>query len=269
MTAFAAARPHPSTFGQWWVLTARLMVPAMRNGELLTALISPAAFTAAFYVPLHDIMARSTGGISSYAQYLMPMIGFNAIAFASVIAGFRAATDSLLGINRRFGSMPIAPLTPLGARMSASLCRCSAGLTSAIVCGHVIGVRFYGGPQHLAGFFVLMLAIGAALSFLVDVTGTISRNPQATAQWMLLPQIILGMLSVGIQPVEQFPRWIQPIVRDQAVSQFTYSLRALVGDSTPAAGSVSWSVMGPSLAWISGVVAVTALFSAVALRRRR
>jgi ABC-2 type transport system permease protein len=246
-----------------------LLVPALRNGELLTAVISPVAFTAAFYVPLHQIMAPATGGISSYAQYLMPMIAFNAIAFGSFVAGFRAASDSLQGINRRFGSMPIAPLTPLGARMSASVCRCSVGLISAIICGYVIGVRFYRGPLHFVGFFLLMLAIGAALSFLVDVIGTISRNPQATAQWMLLPQIVLGILSVGIQPAEQFPRWIQPVVRNQPVSQFTYALRALIGDSTPAAGSVSWSVIAPSLAWILGLTTATALFSAIVLPRPR
>ena len=53
------------------------------------------------------------------------------------------------------------------------------------------------------------------------------------------PQLIFGLLSVGIQPAEQFPGWIQPIVRNQPISQFVYALRALAGDTTDAAPSVT------------------------------
>ena len=67
---------------------------------------------------------------------------------------------------------------------------------------------------------------------------------------MLVPQLILGWLSVGLQPVERFPEWIQPFVRNQPISQFVYALRALAGDSTPAAGEVTWSVIGPALVWV-------------------
>ena len=52
----------------------------------------------------------------------------------------------------------------------------------------------------------------------------------------MLPQLIFGLLSVGIQPADQFPEWIQPIVRNQPISQCVYALRALAGDTTDAAG---------------------------------
>ncbi len=73
---------------------------------------------------------------------------------------------------------------------------------------------------------MLLLAIGTALSFSADV-GSASRNPEAAMQWLLLPQMILGLLSVGVQPAELFPQWIQPIVRNQPTSQWVYALRAL------------------------------------------
>ena len=171
--------------------------------------------------------------MSSYAQYLMPLIALQAIAFASLSAAFRSATDSVLGINRRFKSMPIAPLTPPASRMSASMYRCSIALAVSLVCGHVIGFRFYGGLAHTVGFCVLVLLIGAALSFLGDLIGAATENPEATAPLMLLPQLILGFLSVGVQPVERFPSWIQPFVRNQPASQEVYALRALAGDSMP------------------------------------
>ena len=59
-------------------------------------------FTVGFYIPLKKIMGALQPGMSSYAQYLTPLIVLQAIAFAAVSAAFRSATDSVQGINRRF-----------------------------------------------------------------------------------------------------------------------------------------------------------------------
>ena len=101
-----------------------------------------------------------------------------------------------------------------------------------------------------------------------DAVGTNSRNPAATAQWLLLPQLIFGFLSVGIQPVHRFPEWIQPIVRNQPISQIVYAMQALAGDSAPGTAPVTWSVVGPALAWVVGMIALT-LPWAIAVYRRR
>jgi ABC-2 type transport system permease protein len=268
MTAVTAARPTPSTFVQWWVLSLRLIKPTLRNGELLIAIAAPVVFTAGLYIALNNVMGAARTGMSSYAQYVMPLITLQAISFAAMAAALHAATDAVQGINRRFGSMPIAPLTPLAGRMSANMYRCVIGLTGAIISGHVIGFRFYRTLEYTVGFVLSALAVGAALSFLFDVIGTRAANPEATTQWLVLPQMILGLLSVGAQPAERFPHWIQPVVRNQPISQFVYALRALAGDSTPGAGSVTWSVMGPSLAWVVGIVMVTAPLSILLIVRR-
>ena len=85
---------------------------------------------------------------------------------------------------------------------------------------------------------------------------------------MLVPQLTLGLASVGLQPVERFPEWIQGFVRNQPLSQFVYGLQALAGDSTSAAPKVSWSVIGPSLIWVGAIlVVVVVLHSRVSARR--
>ena len=75
------------------------------------------------------------------------------------------------------------------------------------------------------------MLIGLALALIGDTLGTKSRDPAATAQWLLLPQLIFGFLSVGIQPLHRFPDWIQPIVDNQPISRFVYAMQALAGDS--------------------------------------
>lgn len=269
MTATVAVRPTASTVQQWWVLTVRMVTPTLRNGEVLTQVAASIMFTVGFYIPLKHILGAFAQGMSSYAQYLMPLIALQAIAFAAVSAAFRSAVDSVQGINRRFKAMPIAPLTPLGARMSASMYRCVIALGVSLVCGHIIGFRFYGGMAHTVGFCLLVLLIGVALSFLGDLIGAANENPEATAPIMLLPQLIFGLLSVGLQPVERFPEWIQPFVRDQPISQFVYALRALAGDSTAAAGEVTWSVTGPALVWAVGMIVILIPLHALVSSRRR
>jgi ABC-2 type transport system permease protein len=261
----AIARPKPSSFGQWRVLTARLVAPTLRNGEVLVAVIASAVFTAGWYIPLNHLMGP-TSGMSSYAQFLMPLIALQGISFAAVIGALRAATDTVKGVNRRFRSMPVSPLTPVAARLSASMYRCAVGTAAALISGHVIGFRFHHGTVRAVGFCLLLLAVGVMLSFMADLLGTGSKNPEAVTQVLVLPQLIFGLLSVGIQPAEQFPHWIQPIVRNQPISQFIYALRELGGDTKPHPGPGTWSIIAPSLAWL---VSVTGLLLILTLRRRR
>ncbi|WP_231702973.1 ABC transporter permease [Tsukamurella asaccharolytica] len=264
------ARPTASPAQQWWVLTVRSIVPSLRNGELITQVAASVMFTVGFYIPLERFMGAYAAEMSSYAQYLTPLIVLQAISFAAISGGFRAATDSIEGIDRRFRSMPIGRLTPMAARMSASMYRCAVALAISLACGHVIGFRFYGSIWNTVGFVALALLLGLTLSFLGDLVGTATRNPDATTHLMMLPQLTLGLLSVGVQPVERFPAWIQGFVRDQPISQFVFALRALAGDSTTAAGSPTWSVIGPAVYWAVGLIVVLVpLHAYVAARRSR
>jgi ABC-2 type transport system permease protein len=268
VTASSTTQPAVSTVQQWWVLTTRLIVPTLRSGEAAIAIATSAAVTASYYIPLHRLMEGLDLGKSSYAQFLMPLIALQAIAFASISTAFRAATDSVQGINRRFQAMPIASLTPLAARVSASVYRSSIGLAVALACGNVIGFRFHRAAVYTAAFCLLVLLTGMALAFLGDVIGTSSRNPAATTQWLLLPQLIFGLLSVGVQPVQRFPEWIRPVVRNQPISQIVYALQELAGDNGPGTPPVTWSAVGPALAWLAGAIALTLPWAVIVYRRR-
>ncbi len=263
------ARPRPSAVQQWWVLTVRSIVPTFRNGELATAIAASVIVTAGFYIPLNQVMGKATDGLSSYAQFLTPLIALQAISFASISGAFRAATDAAHGINRRFGSMPIAAATPFAARMSASLYRCVVGLTIALACGYVIGFRFHRGPAYIVGFCLLVLLVGMTLSLLADVIGTNAKNPESTTPLLMGPQLIFGLLSVGIQPADRSPEWIQPVVRNQPISQWVYALRALAGDSSGMAPEVTWAVMGPAVPVLVALLAILVPLAAVVLVRRR
>ena len=157
----------------------------------------------------------------------------------------------------------------MAARMSGNVYRCTVALASAIVCGHVIGFRFYGGIGNTIGFCALVLLIGVVVSVIGDLVGLLVPVPETTIHILLLPQITLMTLSVGFQPAELYPGWIQPFVRNQVFSQFVYALHALAGDATGSAATPTLSVIGPALLWLIGGSAATALMYIVVRRRRR
>ncbi|CAM3176938.1 antibiotic ABC transporter permease [Mycobacterium intermedium] len=273
MSVTALDRPQPSMLQQWWVLTIRFIAPTLRNGELITAIGASVSFAVGFYIPFstpwnHYVGGASSGVASNLGQYITPLITLQAIAFAAISSAFRAATDSLHGVNTRFRSMPIAPLTPVLARVSASVYRCCVGLTVALISAHVIGFRFHRGAIYIVGFCVLAIVIGVLLSFGADLIGTATRNPDAMLPLLTMPILIFGLLSVGIQPLKMFPQWVQPFVRNQPISQLVLALRALAGDTTKSPLPVTWSVMAPTVAWLIGFALLLVPVSVIVLSRR-
>jgi ABC-2 type transport system permease protein len=152
--------------------------------------------------------------------------------------------------------MPLRPLVPVAARMSANIFRLLLALAAAIVSGYVIGFRFRLDAVHTLGFLAFSMLIGMALTVGADVIGTASKSPEATSQALVLPPLIFGMLSTGLAPAHQFPDWIEWFVRNQPVSQFAIGLRALAGDTLGNAGEVSWSLMGPPLLWAAAILLI-------------
>jgi ABC-2 type transport system permease protein len=267
-TVPTATRPRVNPIQQWWVLTVRMIIPTLRNGELATQIAGSIVFTIGYYLPLKQMMG-AVQPLSSYAQYLTPLIILQAIWFAAVSAAFRSATDSIQGINRRFRAMPIPAIMPLASRLTASMYRCCIALGVSVICGPVIGFRVHGSPAHIAAFAGLVLLIGATLAVIGDLIGIATQNPEATAPMMLVPQLTLGLASVGLQPVERFPDWIQGFVRNQPLSQWVYGLQALAGDSTDAAPEATWAVLAPGLAWAVGCGVLAVVLHGVVSRRRR
>ncbi|WP_067711410.1 ABC transporter permease [Nocardia yamanashiensis] len=256
-----STRATPGTLQQWWVLTVRLIVPSITTGEILTSILAPISFTASFYIPLNRVMSFSGTGFSSYAQFMAPIVILQAAAFTAISAAFRAATDMVSGLDRRFDAMPMHPLVPTAARMAANVFRLTIAMITALVCVHVIGFRFYGPWSHTVGFVALGMLIGIAFCLGADVIGTVTKSPEATTQMLVLPPLILGMLSTGLAPASQFPHWVQAFVRNQPVSQFAYGIRALGGDKPPRFTVVTDAVLIPPLLWCAAIIAVSLYFT--------
>ncbi|MBY6539830.1 ABC transporter permease [Rhodococcus sp. BP-349] len=251
--------PQLSSFQQWKALTGRVIASQLRTHELTVALIAPAIFAIGFYLPLRFVMRVQ--GID-YAQFVMPIIVLQAMAFTAISAAGRGAAEELNGINPRFKTMPIGPAVPLLARIAGATFRSALSLLAALIYGYLIGFRFTGGVISALLFVGIAMLVGTAFALGGDAIGVLSRSPEATSQALTLPQLILGMLSTGFVPEEGFPEWIRPFARNQPISQFAVAMRDL------AEGTVASPALVPALLWCLVFVIVFAPLSIWANVRR-
>lgn len=243
-TVFATG---PTYWRQWLTLTARSVQSAKTEGEFLIAVVMPAVFALGFYLPLRLIMADR--GLD-YAQFLMPIIVLQAVAFTAVAAAQRATLDKLRGMNRRLASMPVRPLVPLLARMSTSMTRSVVSICAALIFGYLLGFSFDGGVLDTLAFIAFSLLVGLVLAIGADSLGLIARGPEATSQLLVLPQLVLGLLSTGFVPESGFPDWAQPFARNQPISHFAATMREL------AEGSPTLATATPALIWLGALAGV-------------
>lgn len=240
-------RAQPSAISQWSALTMRTLRTMARYGELVLAVLAPIVFGLGFYLPLKFVMQLQ--GID-YAQFLMPIIVLQSMAFTAISAAQIASKEATTGLTTRMQTMPVVASVPMLSRMTSGMVRSTISLIAAVGFGYAIGFRFSAGIGQAVLFCATALTISLVLCLGADAIGSLSKSPEATAQALTLPQLILGMLSCGFVPLEGFPEWIQPFVRNQPISQFSIAMREM------AQSGVTWEVFRPSLFWLVGLAVV-------------
>lgn len=267
MTAEEALASRSTAIRQWAALSSRSLREMVRNGDFIIALITPAIFTLAYYVPLRTMLELPSymggGGVRNYGQFVVPLIAFGAVALTMQQAALRAARDAQRGMTARLYTMPIPRPVPLMSRMSANFMRAAVTLAAAIAYGHLINFRFEGGALNATFFIVFCMFVGLSLMLGADALGTITANPRAVTQALTLPILIFGMMSTGLIPETGFPEFAQPFVRNQPVSQYAETLRAF------ADGTATLEVVMPGLIWSVVLFVVLGGLAMFAVTRRK
>ncbi|MEE3851071.1 ABC transporter permease [Gordonia sp. LSe1-13] len=255
----AVGRPATSGVIQWWTLTARGLRAMVRNGEIVFAFVAPVLLAICFYLPLRTIMDADPS--MDYAAFLMPIISLQSVSFVASSAAMRASVDTTKGINTRFRTMPMPIAIPTLARLGTNAVLLIISVACAAATSLVMGWRPLGSALETIGLFAVVLAVGVLIAVLADALGLLSNSPEATSQALSLPILVLGLLSTGFVPEDQFPEWIQPFVRNQPISQFATSMRALSD------GTVTLEILTPTIWWCIGLAIVGVVLTAIGIRR--
>lgn len=242
------------------VIAGRNLLRLRREpSPLISSAVLPLVFFVGFFVPLHAIMA---GRGVDYAQFLPPMLVVQTTLYVGLYSATLMALDVRAGMLRRTRSMPVARTAPLLGRLAADLVCAATSMVVLVGVSMVFGFRFHGGILATIGFVLLGLLFAVVLCVAYMAIAATAADPRVAAQVLEIPQFLLVLLSTGYVPADSFPSWIQPVVRDQPLTQVIEALRAL------AAGT--WSSSIPiALVWLAVLVAVSVPVAARAFGGQR
>ncbi len=218
----------------------------------------PVVLLVTLNIVLEDGISQVTGHSALYGS--VPLIAMVAAMSGSMVGGIGLMRERSDGLLSRLWVVPMHRASGLLSRLAADAVRIVV-TTAVILCaGLVMGFRFQQGILASVAWVFVPTVFGLAFTVIVITLALYAANTLVVEG----TEVIWGMLmffSSGFVPLDQFPRWIQPVVQHQPVSYSVEAMRGL---------SLGGPVLAPTvgmLLWSAGIVAVCAIPMAVGYRR--
>jgi ABC-2 type transport system permease protein len=241
------------------VLTARVLRRWSRDtATVFESLIMPAVLLVTLDIVFRDVVSQVTGHSALYNS--VPLVAMVGTMTGGMIAGIGLMRERTDGLLSRLWVVPVHRASGLLSRLAADVVRIVV-TTAVILCvGLVLGFRFRQGT--LASMAWLLIPIPLGMAFSVAVI-TLALYAAHTVMVELTEGIwgLLMFFSTGFIPLDQFPRWIQPVVQHQPVSCAIEAMRGL---------SLGGPVVAPifeMVLWSVGIAAACAIPMAIGYRR--
>jgi ABC-2 type transport system permease protein/oleandomycin transport system permease protein len=226
------------------VIAERNLVRLPRAPELLLAFtVQPIMFVLLFRYVFGG--AIKTPGYS-YADFLIPGIIVQNIAFGGFVTALGLNEDLHKGLIDRFRSLPMARPAVLAGRTLADVVTNALSATILIVTGLLIGFSFHTSfVEALAGFGLLIL-FGYAFSWVFAFLGMLVSTPEAANSVGFIAVFPLTFISSAFVPVQSMPEVLRGFAEVNPFTVVVDAMRALwLG--APAGnnvwGAVAWSLV--------------------------
>jgi ABC-2 type transport system permease protein/oleandomycin transport system permease protein len=160
----------------------------------------------------------------SYAEFLIPGIIVQNIAFGGFVTAIGLNEDMSKGLIDRFRSLPMARAAVLAGRTLADIVSNSVSVAVLISTGLVIGFSFHTGALEVIGGLALLLLFGYAFSWVFAWIGMLVASPEAANSASFIAVFPLTFISSAFVPVGSMPT----VLRDFAnVNPFTIVVNAI------------------------------------------
>jgi ABC-2 type transport system permease protein len=236
------------TFG-WRALLKIKHVPQ----QLFDVTAFPIMFTLLFTYLFGGALAGST---SKYAQFAIPGILVQTVAFITMYTGIALNTDISKGVFDRFRSLPIWRQSVLTGALFADLARYTFAAMVVFVLGVALGFR----PDNVVGVvlaLLLMLVFAFSLTTIWTIFGLTMRTPESVMQasiMILFPLVFTTNIWVSETTM---PGWLQAIVKVNPVTRVVIAVRDLMAGSV-SAGDIGWALLSCAV--------IVAVFAPITLR---
>jgi ABC transporter DrrB family efflux protein len=240
------------------VVTERNLIRLPRAPELLLAFtIQPIMFVLLFRYVFGGAI-QVPGG--SYAEFLIPGIIVQNIAFGGFVTALGLNEDMHKGLIDRFRSLPMARAAVLAGRTLSDIVTNALSITILLVTGVIIGFSFQTSFLHAAAGIGLLLLFGYAFSWFLAFLGLLVSSPESVNSVGFIAVFPLTFISSAFVPGRSLPT---PLRQFADVNPFTIIVNELRSQWT---GQPSPDHLWQAFAWVAFILLV---FSPLAVQRYR
>ena len=242
-----------------WTEAMRHLQAVPRSPELLIfATLQPIMFVLLFVYVFGGAIA--TPGFDDYADFLIPGIIVQNIAFGGFVTALGLNDDLKKGLIDRFRSLPMARSAVLAGRTLADVVTNFLSMMVLLTTGLIIGFSFDAAIGEILLGIVLLLMFGYAFSWFFALLGLLVSSPEAANSVGFIVVFPLTFISSAFVPVESMPGALQWFAEINPFTIMVDAIRAL-WLSAPAGNSI-WG----AFAWTA---AIFAIFAPLAVHRYR
>ena len=243
------------------VLAQRNLIRIVRAPDLLTAFtVQPIMFVLLFAYVFGGAISVPAE-FDGYADFLIPGIVVQNIAFGGFATALGLADDLNRGLIDRFRSLPMARSAVLAGRTVADIATNLLSLLIVVGVGLIVGFGFNESVPSIALGFVLVLLVGYAFSWVFAYIGLISSSPEAANAFGFMAIFPLTFISSAFVPPETMPGVLEAFANFNPFTTMVDALRSL-WQGTPA-GTDVWA----AFVWTIGITVAFALISTAKYRR--
>jgi ABC-2 type transport system permease protein/oleandomycin transport system permease protein len=275
-TRATTVRSNPVLDG--WIITKRNLLTYIRKPDLLVfSTIQPVMFVLLFVYVFGGAIGRTLPKNISYVDFLMPGIFVQTAIFGALQTGVGLADDLQKGLIDRFRSLPMARSAVLAGRTAADTVALSFQCVLMLIVAMLVGFRFHEGLAEALLAFVIVVAVGYAITWVAAFAGLSLKTVEAVQAAMFTIVFPIVFVSSVFVPVNSFPSWLQGVASANPVTIWADTVRLLVLGDAYSAWRASPFVHDPisslgsllvlSTLWGLGILAVFSFFGVRVYRR--
>jgi ABC transporter DrrB family efflux protein len=247
------------TLSDTLVLAMRQLRRIPRQPDLLIGYtIQPVMFVLLFRYVFGG--AIQTPGFDNYADYLMPGIIVQSIAFGGFVTALAISDDMNKGLIDRFRSLPMSRIAVLSGRAFADVALNALQLLVLIAVGLLVGFGFDSDVLRVLLGIVLLLGLGFAFSWVFALIGLSAGSAETSNAIGFTVIFPLTFASGAFVPPATMPDGLRQFAEANPFTTLVDATRHLF------LGAPANSDVWMSVVWIVGITAVA---SALAVRRYR
>jgi ABC-2 type transport system permease protein len=246
-------RASVSLWTQGTVLARSLLTAWLRDPALLVqAIVFPVFLLLMFRIVFGDSTSALGAGNSIYRfAALVALVG---AVQGTLMTGMYLAEERAQGLVGRLWTLPVPRAGFLTGRLIAEGVRIVLSTIVVYAVAFALGLRFSSGFFSGVAALLVPVLFGISWALLVIAVATVAGKAQI--EQLGVPFLLLMFFTTGFAPADQYPGWLQPIVRYQPMSTATDAMAGLTTGgavATPLLLTVAWTA---GLSILLGALAV-------------